>query len=153
MGDDDRRPAAGRLEELPHHRAGGLGVEVGGGLVEDQHREVGEESARQRDAAALTAGDEHPPLPDQRVPAVGQGVDPVGEASPDRGIAQLGVVRVRPGDAEVLANAGREQPRLVLDQTDAAANVGLPERGRVDAPQGDAARREGDEAHQRVHQR
>ena len=54
MGDDEE--AALVLLEIPAQPFDGVGVQMVGGLVEDERVRVGEEDARQFDAAALAAG-------------------------------------------------------------------------------------------------
>ena len=53
MRDRDRRAPARELVERQLHRALGLVVERGGGLVEDQHGRVAQDRARNRDALLL----------------------------------------------------------------------------------------------------
>ena len=46
---------------------------------------------------------------------------------------EVGVARVRRGDAQVLAQRAVEQPRILADQRDAGAHVGRLDRGEIDA--------------------
>ena len=45
------------MQKIGHERVGGVNVEVLSGLVDHEHREVGEERAGKRESLALTAGD------------------------------------------------------------------------------------------------
>ena len=58
VGDQDDRPAlpVEAIEDL-HHLLRGGGVEVAGRLVGEDHRRVGDERARDRDALLLAAGE------------------------------------------------------------------------------------------------
>ena len=71
---DHERGAVAR-EALEGGAYGGLadGIQMRGGLVEDQHGRVLEERARDRDALALAARELRAPLADDRVEPIGQG--------------------------------------------------------------------------------
>ena len=59
----------------PHRREDALarlGVEAGGGLVEQQDRGVADHRAGDRDTLALSAGQQLPLVPDRHVVALGQ---------------------------------------------------------------------------------
>ena len=64
----------------PRQRLGGRTVEVGGRLVQPQHRLVGEQGAGDRDPGALAARDLCVPVAQPAVEAVGQRVQPAAEA-------------------------------------------------------------------------
>ena len=68
--DDDRRALAHQLAQRLEQALAGLGVEAGRGLVEDQHRRVGEQRAGDRDPLALAAGEVAAALADVGVVAV-----------------------------------------------------------------------------------
>jgi hypothetical protein len=55
--DHDRRPALHQVRDGLLHDLLGLGVERGGGLVEDQDLRVAQHRARDGDALALAAGE------------------------------------------------------------------------------------------------
>ena len=82
VGDDQRGAAAQGLLQCPLHCGLGLGVQVGGGLVE--HDDVGrlEDEAGQGDPLLLAAGEPVAPFADQ-------GVEPFGELGHQ--VAELGV--------------------------------------------------------------
>src|SRR5436189_3311693 len=64
MCDDERRAAAHQVVERLLHEPLGLRVECGRRLVEDQDRRILEQRARDREALALAAGEQHAALAD-----------------------------------------------------------------------------------------
>ena len=68
------RPSHQRVER-GLHRALALGVEGGGGLVEEQDRRVLQDGAGDGDALALAAGERHAALADHGGVALRQGAD------------------------------------------------------------------------------
>jgi hypothetical protein len=72
VGDHQRRPALQRLLQRRLHQPLGLGVEVGGRLVEDHDRRVLEQHAGDRQPLLLAAGQPVAALADDGVVAVGQ---------------------------------------------------------------------------------
>ncbi len=127
MGHQQRGALRGqRPQRLVDGRLGG-GVDRRGGVVEHQHPRVGEHRARQRDALALAARERQPPLPDQRVVAVGQDVDErVHLRGPGRGPALL-VARVRAAVGDVGPDGVGEQERLLEHHPQLAAQVVQPQ--------------------------
>src|SRR5215472_18593706 len=75
--DDDRRAVAHqRVERAAHLRLADR-VEMRGRLVEDQSRRVLQERAGDRDALALSAGELHATLTDDRIEPLGQARDKI----------------------------------------------------------------------------
>src|SRR5262245_18323672 len=75
LRDHERRAVARHaLDRRPHGRLA-YGVEVRGGLVEDQHRRVLEKRTRDRHALTLTARELRATLADDRVEPVGEARD------------------------------------------------------------------------------
>jgi hypothetical protein len=126
-GDQQDRATLGGGQQVVGERRRGLRFEVGGGLVEVEHREVGQQRAGQGQPLALAARDPCALLADQCVPAVGQRADPVEDAGAGGGRLQRGGGRGRAGQPEVLADGGVEQVGVLGGQPDDAADV----RGRV----------------------
>jgi acyl-CoA synthetase (NDP forming) len=79
VGDDQRGPPLGGGQQLGGEGLRGGRVEVGGGLVEEQHRPVGEQRPGHPEALTLPARDRTPVFPDRRVEAVGQRREPTAE--------------------------------------------------------------------------
>ncbi len=100
---------------------GGGQVEVFGGLVQDQHGEVGEEGAGECEPLALAAGEPGAVFADLGVQAVGQRVHPLQQpGSGERG-AQGGVVGGGVGEPEVLAQGAVEEVGVLGAQADVPA--------------------------------
>ena len=57
MGDPHQRPLTAQAQQVVGDGAGGAGVEVGGGFVQDEHRLVGQQEASEAETGALAAGD------------------------------------------------------------------------------------------------
>ena len=94
------------------------GVERRRGLVEDEDPRVLEQDPRDRDALLLAARELVAALADHRVVALGQLDDPVVDGGGARRGLQLGVGRVRPGVAQVVADRGVEEVRLLGHEAD-----------------------------------
>jgi hypothetical protein len=95
VGDQQDRASARGGEDVAQERLRGLGIQVGGRLVEDQHRSACEQGAGEDDPLALAPGQLAARLADARVPACGQAADPVPDArlaqrALDRGVAGVG---------------------------------------------------------------
>src|SRR3954470_11585799 len=102
VGDRDRGPALRQPVERRLHVALGLGVERAGGLVEDQHRRVAQDRARDRDALLLAAGEAVAALADDRVVALGQRRVQVVDARGAGGVLDLLVGRAGAREAQVV---------------------------------------------------
>ncbi len=72
MGDEQDGTALGGVQQVGGERPAVGRVQVGGGLVEDQQRRVGQERAGQRQPLPFAAGDGGPVGADRGVPAPGQ---------------------------------------------------------------------------------
>ena len=91
--DQEHGPARGRVEHVVDQRLRGLRVEVRGRLVEEEHRRVGEQRARERQPLSLTAREPPAVLADERVEPVRQRLDPVVEPRPAERLLELVVGR------------------------------------------------------------
>ena len=67
VGDYQQGSAGRRGDDVPHQFFGGLIVQIGGWLVEDDDGKVGEESAGDCDALPLAAGHLDPRLADRSI--------------------------------------------------------------------------------------
>ena len=85
MGDEQDGAAFGGVQQVRGEGLAGGRVQVGGGLVEDQQRGVGEEGAGQREALPFAAGDGGPAGADGGGPAAGEGGDPGQQPGAGRG--------------------------------------------------------------------
>ncbi len=99
-------------------------IEMLGGLVEDQHREVGEQGPGHRDALALAARETGTVPADLGGQTPGQVVEPAGQPDPLEDVAQFVVGGVALADGQVLGDGGVEEVGVLADQTDDRAQVG-----------------------------
>src|SRR5215217_2214831 len=127
VGVDDGRQPVGDDQAGPALQGGGqrlldvdlgLGVEVGGGLVEDDDGRVGQQQPGDGQALLLAAGQPVAALPDHRLPALGQALDQVQDPGGATGVLDLLQGRVRPGVAQVGQDGVVEQVRVLGDQPD-----------------------------------
>ena len=75
VGNGDRGPALDEVFQRQLDFALGFRIDRRGGLVEDQDSRVDQQRPGDADPLALAAGEELPPLADQRIVAVGQAQD------------------------------------------------------------------------------
>ena len=145
----ERSPAASKTSR--DERLGRLGVEVGGRLVEDEHRRVREQRPGDDEALTLTAGELRSLLAHERVEPVGERRDPVGEPRTPKRVVELVVGRVRAREAEVLADRRVEDVRLLPGERERAPDVLLAQLARRRGPPiVDAARLGIEEAQEEV---
>ena len=113
VGDEDGGAALEQhVERLLDLRLG-LEVEVRRGLVEHEDARAGEERPGQGEELPLAGRQRHAALVHGRVEPVGQPVDQVAEPDEPAGLEHLGLGRVGPGEADVLADRAGEQERLL----------------------------------------
>jgi len=103
MRDQEHGAAVRRREDIAHERLGCGRVEVGGGLVEDQHRRIGEQGARQSQPLALAAGQGRAVRAGRGVPPARQRPDPVEQPGPVGRVLELLVGGRRPGGGPLRA--------------------------------------------------
>ncbi len=125
VGDEDHRPPLAQGQHRGLDQGLGARVQAGGGLVEHQHRRVGQGRPGQRHQLLLAGGEPRAPLPDLGVEAVGEGGEALGEPQAGHGRLDLGVGGLEAADPDVVANGSREQEPLLGHDHDAA-----PQRGR-----------------------
>ena len=113
MRDQEDQPPLAPLGEVLHHAQLGLGVERGGGLVEDQDRSVLQHRAGDGEALALAGRELRAALAQQRVEAVLLALDELVGAGDPRGLAHRLVVGLGHRVADVLADGGAEQQVLL----------------------------------------
>src|SRR5215218_10764694 len=127
VGVDDGRQPVGDDQAGPAGQGGGqglldvdlgLGVEVGGGLVEDDDGRVGQQQPGDGQALLLAAGQPVAALADHRLPALGQALDQVQDPGRPAGVLDLLQGGVRPGVAQVGQDGVVEQVRVLGDQPD-----------------------------------
>ncbi len=97
--------------------------------------------------------DEPALLADVRVEPARQRVDPVEDTRPAQRLAQLFVVGARTGDAQVLADARREEVRILAREQDRPADVFLAVLAHVPSVQENAPPVGVAEAHEAVRER
>src|SRR5581483_12470704 len=103
------------------HDEFGEGVDIGGGLVEDQNARVGQQGARERDKLALPHAEVAPALAYGRIVAAGQMRYQVVRAHSARSLLDLRVARVETAIANVVTNSAGEQERFLQHDADLAA--------------------------------
>src|SRR6266508_1157546 len=118
VGDRDRGPPGkqrleGRLDELL-----GDGVQVGGGLVQQQDARVLEDHPGDRDPLLLPARQPVATLPDDRVVAVGQRAD--------EAVQPLARLTTRSSGALLAQPSGHSPPNAYTGRRDSACPFGLP---------------------------
>ena len=121
--DDERGAPLHQALERGLHQRLALGVERGGGLVEQQQRRVAQDRARDRDALALAARQRHAALADRRVVALRQALDElVGKRLLGRA-PHVGVGRLRPAEPDVVGGGRTEHDGILRHQRDAPAQL------------------------------
>ncbi len=153
MCDQEHRAVVGSFEHVRDECLGGGAVEVCGRLVEDQHRRVGEQRPRDDETLALAARELRALLPDVRVEAVRERLDPRVEASTAQRVVKLVVRRIRSREAKVLADRRVEDVGLLPREREGPADVLLPQPADVDAVERDPARLGIEEAQEQVRDR
>ena len=166
--DEDRVGVADRREPVGDHERGaalhqpghraldqdlGARVDRRRRLVEDEDRRVGEERPRDRQELLLARGQVRRVVVDDRVVAVGQRPHEVVDVGGLGGGHDLLVGRGLAAVGDVLADRAVEQPRVLEDHAERAAQVVAGHLARVDAVDRDPPAVELVEAHQQVHER
>ena len=121
VGDGDGGPPLDEVLQGQLDFPLGLRVDRGGGLVEDQDPRVDQQRPGDADPLPLAAGEELPPLADQRIVGVGQAEDELVGAGGAGGGDDLLPRGVRPAVGDVLGHRAVEQKRLLQDDADVAA--------------------------------
>ena len=150
MGDEQHRPVGGAVEDVVDQALGGRRVQVGGRLVEHEHRRVREQRAGDDQALALATGELAALLADEGVPAVGKAADPVEDPRPPECVLELLVGGLRASEADVLVDRRREEVRVLPRDGDPAADVLQPVLAQVAPGERDTARLGVDKALEQV---
>ena len=108
-------------------------IEVGGRLVEHEHRCVGEERPGDRQALTLASGEPCALLADERVEPVGERRDPLAEAAAVESVRELGVGRLRAREGEVGTDRRVEDVRALARDRERAPHVVLAQLTHVSA--------------------
>ncbi len=112
VGDHQRGAVAHQFLQRGLHQGLALRIERRGGLVEQQQRRVAQDSARDRDALALAAGQRDAALAELGLKAAGQPADEFGGMGEIGGTLDFGVGGVGPAEADVFPRAGRRTPPI-----------------------------------------
>ena len=123
MGYQHSRAIGGRCKEVAHERVGGGLVQIGGGFVEDNRGEVGQQHPCNRYPPTFSFGQSLTTLPDVRIQAVGQSLNPLEQADTPEGVAQLIVVAVWAGETKVLPDGRIEYVGILRAQTNHPADL------------------------------
>src|SRR5205085_141509 len=113
-------------------------VDGGRGVVENEDGWICDDRARDRDPLTLPAGEREAALAEDGVVLLGQLRDELRGAGEPGGLLDRGVVRVREGEADVLAHRVREEERLLEHERDRTPDVGQPQLPNVVAVEQDA---------------
>src|SRR5579885_64801 len=119
--DDDCRAPARQVRERLLHKPLRLGVERRRCFVENQHRSIGEDGARDGEALPLPARKKYPALADDGVVAARQLTYELVGVRGARGGLDLGVGRAGPAVSDVVADGVVEENRLLRDERDVLA--------------------------------
>ena len=153
MGDDERRPALHQPRHRPLDEHLGPRVDRRRRLVEDEDRRVGEERPGDRQELLLAGREVRRVVVDDRVVAVGQRPHEVVDVGGLGGGQDLVLGRVEPAVGDVLADRAVEQPRVLEDHPELAAQVVAGQLAGVDAVDRDPPAVDLVEAHQQVDER
>ena len=124
---DDEGGAVAREqgEGIPHHLLVD-GVQMRGGLVEDEHGRILQEGTRDGHALALTAGELGPALTHQRVETVRERAHEVIERGLGHGRRHLRLARAGAGDQNVIPERIVEEVGVLRHQGDPPAELVQP---------------------------
>ena len=103
-----------------------LGVEIAGGLVEDEDARIGQDGPGDGQALALAAAEPHASLADQGLVAVGQTLDELGGVGGLGGLGdpRLGCPAIAIGD--VLGDRAVEEEDILLDDAQQLGDSSRP---------------------------
>ena len=138
MRDRDRRASLGEPVERFLYLPLGLVVERARGLVEDEDRRVAQDGARDRDPLLLAAREAVPALADDRVVALRERRDQPVDLRGVGGCDELLFGRVGLREAQVVADRGVEQVRLLRHDADERRKRRERQVAQVDAADRDA---------------
>src|SRR5690606_9888630 len=150
--DEGGAPAAEVLEAVADEGLA-LGVEAGGGLVEDEDAGVGDDRTRDGDALPLSAGELDAALADDGVVAVVEALDELIAVRDAGGGADLLDAGAGARERDVLADGAVEEEVVLEDDAELGAVVLEPHGGEVLAVDEDAARERAVEGHDEVDER
>ena len=123
MGHEDQRATVGDAKQVGGECVGSRRVEMLGRLVEQEHREIGQQSAGHRQTLALAARKPGPVCAHLGGQTIGQFAEPCAQPDPVDNAAQLLVGGVTLSDPEVLGHGGLEEVGVLSDQPDHGAEV------------------------------
>ena len=131
--DDDQVGVGDRAQPVCDHKAGAalhqlreallnesfaVGVEVAGGLIQDQQFRVGQDGACNRQSLSLTAAESHASFADECLHAFGHAVDELDRVRRFGSGTDFGVSRFTPCVADVLSDRSIEQEDVLLDNSE-----------------------------------
>ena len=109
------------------------------GLVEHENRRLREQRAGESDSLALAARELAPLLAHEGVEAVRQRTHPLSDPRRVERLLDLAVAHPGPAEPKILADARREEVRVLPGHGDGPANVLLPVLAQVPPAEGDAS--------------
>ena len=153
VGDDEAGAAPHQLEHCILNVALGLGVDVGGRLVEDEHGGVHQHGAGDGHQLLLALGDAVAAVGDHGVVAIGQGGDHVVDVRGLGGGDDLLAGGLGAGVGEVVVDRAVKEPCVLKHHGELAAQAVAGQLADVPAVQQDAPAGHVVEAHQQVDER
>ena len=123
MGDQQHGLLARRVEHVLDQLARGRRIEVGGRLVEHEHRRAREQRPREDDPLPLPAGQLATCLADERVERRRGAADPVPDPRAAQRVLDLVIGRIAAGRGARCRGCRREQVRLLAGDRDRAPDV------------------------------
>ena len=124
VGDHQRCAPLGETIKRGLNLALGGGIQRAGRLVQNEHARVFQEDTGDGDALLLAAGEHHAALADDGVVSVRHGHHVLVNFSQFGGLDHIVHRRVRAAVADIIQNRTREEEDILLDDADAAAQIG-----------------------------
>src|SRR4029079_11085453 len=135
VGDDEAGAARHEAIEGALDEALGLGIDAGGGLIEDEDGRILQQGAGDGDALLFADAELYTALADDGGKLLGESLDEVAGIGGAEGGPELGIGVVGIAEAEIIADAPIEEEALLGDHADGAADGALwqvAERAAID---------------------
>ena len=124
VGDDQRGAPFGKAVKRGLNLALGGGIQRAGRLIQNEHTRVFQEDAGDGDALLLAAGEHHAALADDGIVAIRHGHDVLVDFGQLGGLDHLVHRRAWTAIADIIQNRTGEEEHVLLDDADAAAQIG-----------------------------
>ena len=133
VGDQDAGPAFDHALQRAADAQFGVGIDAGGGLVEDEDAGVVGQRAGEVDELLLAGGEGVAALADRLVELMGQALDEVEDVDVAGGLAQIGVGDGLVAEADVFGDGAGEEEGVLQDDGEVLAEGGQVVLAEVDA--------------------